>query len=174
MTRIVDWHVHADTKDWVKLEESFAGIPITHLPWISQKTIPKDCTKHPLIQSTLLHFRKACNYHNIASSPGPLTPIDQNPDFPPGFLPINIDTTRQRPSLRAKHFFHNNEFTMYATLYSRFPEQTIPFFKYLQVRHFIQSSKPLNKWHREYTPFKAICSATEPQRHLISTTHFCS
>lgn len=171
LTRVIDWHVHADTKDWVRLEESFAGIPISHLSWISQKAIPKDCTKHPFIHPTLLQFRMACNKHNIASSPGPLTPINQNPDFPPGFSHSNIDALRRPPSLRAEHFFHNSEFISYDDLSVRFPDQIIPFFKYLQVRHFIQSTKPLNNWHRDYTPFKAICTTTEPQRHLISTTY---
>lgn len=158
LTRVIDWHIHTDNKDWIKLEESFVGFLISHLPWISQKTIPKECTDHPLIHATILHFRMACNKRNTASSPGPLTPIEQNPDFPPGLVNSTIEIPRRLPFFRAEHFFHNVEFSTYATLTSRFPEQTIPFFKYLQVRHFIQSSKPLTKWHREYTTFKTMYS----------------
>lgn len=82
LARVVDWHVHIHTKDWVRLGESFSQIPIRHLPSIGPSLIPKESTNHPLIGPTLQNFSAACRKLNLASSPGPLTPIDRNPEFP--------------------------------------------------------------------------------------------
>lgn len=68
LARVVDWHVHSCTKDWVRLEESFSQISIRHLPWIWPSLIPKQSTKHPLSGPTLQNFRAACRKRNLASS----------------------------------------------------------------------------------------------------------
>lgn len=60
---------------------------------------------------------------------------------------------------------------MYQALTSRLPERNIPFFKYLQRRHFLNSTKAITQWHRDHTPLEALCSSTEPQRHLISVVY---
>lgn len=31
LTRIIDWHVHKSTKDWITIEDSFAQLPLSHL-----------------------------------------------------------------------------------------------------------------------------------------------
>lgn len=56
-------------------------------------------------------------------------------------------------------------------LSNHFPEFHIPFYKYLQIRHFLHSLQPDADLHRELTPFEPLCTSPEPQRHLISTIH---
>lgn len=51
------------------------------------------------------------------------------------------------------------------------PNHDIPFYKYLQVRHFLQSSRQSSLWHRDLTQFESLCTSTEPQGHLISVNY---
>lgn len=59
LVRLVDRHLHAD-KDWVAVENEFLNFPISHLPWISTRVIPRACMTHPLIGPTLLTFKALC------------------------------------------------------------------------------------------------------------------
>lgn len=97
LARIDDWHLDAKTKDWFRLEESFSQLPIHHLLWIRPNGILRESTVHPLIGPTLQLFRAVCKRLNLASSLRPLTPIDRNPDFPPGLT--ELTTHGQKPSL---------------------------------------------------------------------------
>lgn len=83
LTRIVDWHVHSHTKDWIKLENATTDVPLAYLPWITHKTIPTDGSTHPLIGATLSCFARACTYLATTPSPCPMTPLDRNPQFYP-------------------------------------------------------------------------------------------
>lgn len=51
------------------------------------------------------------------------------------------------------------------------PEYNIPFYKYIQLRHFFNTNKPTSRWHRDYTLFELLCNCAEPQGHLISTIY---
>lgn len=145
LTRIIDWHIHRPTKDWITIEESFAQVPLSHLPWIDFKSIPKANSTHPLTGPSLLTFKAACNTLELNPSPGPTTPLDQNSDFRPGFSEGNLSHPHSEPPLRAQQFFHNNDLITYATLSSRLLEQNIPFYKFLQIIHFLNSAKPLTQ-----------------------------
>lgn len=83
LARIVDWHVHKCNKDWVLVENAFSQTPVSHLPWIEPRSVPKPCSNHPLIGPTLFNFRVSCRSLIMIPSPGPMTPLTQNPDFPP-------------------------------------------------------------------------------------------
>lgn len=89
LTRIIDWHVHKLTKDWITIEESFAQVPLSHLPWIDAKTIPKERLTHPLTGPMLYTFGTTSHTLKWNPSPGPMTPINDNPAFPPGLSPSN-------------------------------------------------------------------------------------
>lgn len=132
LTRIVDWHVHVATKDWVGLEESFSHLPICHLPWISPNMTPKESTVHHLIGSTLQIFWATCK--KII------------PDFSPGLTELTPLGSHTQKKIRAETFSEKGKLIHFQTLSSRCPDQSINFFKFLQSRHFLNSSKPLSKW----------------------------
>lgn len=54
---------------------------------------------------------------------------------------------------------------------SKFPDHHIPFYKYLQIRHFIQSCTPTVAIHRDPSHFKHLCNSEGLQRHLISSIY---
>lgn len=119
----------------------------------------------------MLKFRDACKKLNSRTTYGPMTPLDDNPEFRLG-LPLGSSMTDPlRPQLRAHQLFHNEELLSYQAMTAHFPDYHIPFYSYLQIRHFLQNSKPNTLWYREFTPFEYICNSKEPQRHLISTVY---
>lgn len=96
LTRIADWHLHYHNKNWIQLEQVFITIPLRHLPWINPHKIPKDVKSHPLIDATLLNFKAACKHLQLQPTPGPMTPLEDNPDFEPG---LSLHTPTIDPDL---------------------------------------------------------------------------
>lgn len=84
LTRIIDWHCHANQKAWVKIERHWSQIYTHFLPWSPQSSYPKEIKTHPLISTTLNIFHKIASKHIISSCPSPITSLFNNPDFIPG------------------------------------------------------------------------------------------
>lgn len=171
LTRIIDWHIHKSTKDWVDLEESFASVPIAHLPWIAMTNTPKEYASHPVMGPTLSAFRSISQSLHWYPAPGPLTPLVDNPDFAPGMPLRNPSHTQGTPPLRASQFFKNGILLSFTALISHFQDYHIPFFKFLQIRHFLNNARPISQWFRDLTPFESLCTSTPPQRHVISEVY---
>lgn len=171
LARIVDWHIHSREKEWVHIENAFTKILLKLLPWINPQHIPKTATSNPLINSTLLNFKAACKIMRLQPTPGPMTPIEDNPDFKPGVSLLQPTNDPQRTRLTAQHMFLHGSLLSHQALNDKLPDYNIPLYKYLQIRHFINSLQPTANLHRELTPFERLCNSQEPQRHLISTIH---
>lgn len=171
LTRVVDWHIHRPSKDWITLEDSLTSIPIANSPWITPRLIPRDFSSHPLIGATLSIFKLACKLLKTSPSPGPMTPLDNNPGFPPGLTLKDKTLTTHTTQARANQFFRNGSLLSQPLLAANLPNHEIPFFKYLQLRHFLQTTPHMSHWHRDHTPFELLCLSTEPQNHLISTLY---
>lgn len=113
-------------------------------------------------------FHTVCKRLNIASSLRPLTPLDRNPNFPPGIMHPDSINTHANHSVTAESYFDKGKLLSFQTLSSRFPDMDIPFFNFLQIRHFLLSFTLQSQWCRAQTSFEAIHNRSEPQRHVIS------
>lgn len=140
LTRVIDWHA------WVWIEDSFSLL--RHLPWIESNLTPKQSSNHPTIGPTLLNFQ--------SSSSGLLTPINHSPDCSPGLASNPFCNPDPELSLSTKSFFDKDTLLPYNALISHFPDRPIPFHTYLQIRHVLNSSKPLTSWHRDLTPLETL------------------
>lgn len=116
LTRLVDWHIHRPSKDWIALEASFAHLPLANTPWMTHTNVPKEFTTHPLIRTTLSLFKRACKILAFTPSPGPMTPLDDNPAFPPGLLLKDPAPDTLSSPARAQKFFLNGSFLSFPTL----------------------------------------------------------
>lgn len=171
LVRVVDWHLHAGNKDWVAVENEFLSFPITHLPWIEAHSVPKPCMEHPLIGPTIRNFRTVCRKSGLSPSPGPMTPLILNPDFPPSIAASDPTVTPDPTQARASHFFRNGTLLSQTEMTSALPQLTIPFFKFLQIRHFLGGARTPMIWSRDLAPIEQICATNRPQRHLISALY---
>lgn len=79
ITRLIDWHCHGKDKDWVHLECGHHMKPISYYPWSTISKLTKKIS-HPLVAATAIWHKTASQY-KLATIPGPLTPIVDNPDF---------------------------------------------------------------------------------------------
>lgn len=171
LTRIVDWHLHRSNKAWITLEDSFTKTPLSHLPWINHNSIPRDLVTHPFIGATLSHLKLAGKALDYTPHPGPMTPLVRNPDFLPGLALRDLHRESCTAPIRAHHFFQNGELLPHQAMAAKLTEYNIPFYKYLQLRHFFTDAKSISLWYRERTPFELLCDSSEPQRHVISTVY---
>lgn len=84
LTRIIDWHCHSSSKDWVQPESDVTLINVQLPPWIPWSSCPAQLKSPHLIGITLQFFYKIAVPYESSSTPGPLTPLTGNTDFPPG------------------------------------------------------------------------------------------
>lgn len=73
--------------------------------------------------------------------------------------------------VRAHGCFHNGSLLPHAELESTLSNHHLTFFKYLQLRHFLQTYSRDSPYSRDHTPLELLCLDTEPQGHLISATY---
>lgn len=168
LSRIVDWNVHSHTKAWTKIENEFSSIPVQQLPWISPINVPLACKQHPLISNTLQSFQTACRKHHISSTPGPMTPIRNNPDFPSGLSDTFLADYWPHTDIRAEHFFSENTFLTIPNLPKQTSGRPFPLWTYFHIRHVLNHPHKHSDYSRQLTPFELLCTKTEPQRHVIS------
>lgn len=107
IARIIDWHCHAGLKDWVTLETDFSPIPLQFSPWIPKLKYPQTLRAHPLIGTTLGIFHHLTKHPKFSSSLSPLTPLQNNPDFPPGVRNHLLRSSDKKLPLLAPHCFDN-------------------------------------------------------------------
>lgn len=139
LTRIVDWNVHTQKKDWVSLEASFTKLSLNSLPWNSPKQVPPDIQTHPMIGPTLRCFHQSCKKTSISSNPGPLTPIKLNPDFPPGMHHQFLSDNLPQGQIRAHQFHTQGKLLTAAQIATHFEKTPIPPWSYLMIAHYLKT-----------------------------------
>lgn len=95
LTRVIDWHCHSAYKDWVQLESETVASPLHFIWWVPWASC-SSLKAHPLIGNTLKIFHNMTNTHNLCTIPGPLSPLSNNPDFPPGQNNPHLHLTNDR------------------------------------------------------------------------------
>lgn len=159
ISRIIDWHCHERNKDWVTLETTN---DIQNLTWTCNSKISTPLKKHPLIKITLDIFHKIDPTCKIASSPGPLTPIDNNPDFPPGVNQKRMPKPARSKTFLAVHCFHKGRLKSYDSMKEEFGESLPDEWFYIQLHDFLQNSQFKASYCLPMTPLEQICYKRTP------------
>lgn len=84
LTRIVDWKVHIQCKDWVIIENLIYNFNSCYVRWLSRVYISPTTLTHPLIGIIFHEFKRPCAAHTVSAKLCPITSVRGNPDFPPG------------------------------------------------------------------------------------------
>lgn len=109
-----------------------------------------------------------CHQFQISSSPGPLTPIRHNPEFPPGIEGSFLTELGPHADPRAGDFFLEEIFLPLSTLIAQRTDRQVPLWSYMQLRHFLTDPRTCPAFLRKHLQFESLCTNPEPQRHLIS------
>lgn len=131
-----------------------------HDPFTPKQIIIK---KHPLIANTLNIWYKIATTHKLASIPGPLTSITNNPNFIPGLHQKNIQ------NLLATHCMTGTRVKTFKTLQSELSKSFPGLWFYIQMKDFLVNSKhkPLYCILHHRRPGDG---STHPQTHAGAVT----
>lgn len=142
LTRVIDWHCHGDTKDWVALESSLSPIPLKFSPWIPWQSHNQSMKQHPVMGATLCEFHTVTKKSNLTSPLSPLTTLKNNPDFTPGTENISLLTRDPMRQITVRDCFHNGRIKEISSFKSGL--LGLPLWSYFQIRSFIneKTKKP--------------------------------
>lgn len=82
-------------------------LPLRYLPWIHKSQYPLSIRQHPYKSATLQIFPLMARNYEIASTPGTLTRVEDNPEFSPRLRKKMIPTTNNDTLLLAFHCMQN-------------------------------------------------------------------
>lgn len=135
LTRICDWRLHANTKDWFQMENAGTQIPLHSLTWLLAKHSTGLFKDHLMIGPTLrsLHHVNKCTV--LTSYPGPLARPRHNPDFSSGQSHQFLQDEWAHTQIQAEHFFQLGSLLSYETLQDKMLNSYLPFWTFLQLRH---------------------------------------
>lgn len=106
---------------------------------------------HPLITNTLNIWHKIAITDKLASIPGPLTPITNNPDFIPGLHQKIIQ------NLLANHCMDGKRVKSYETLQSEWGKSFPGLWFYFQMKDFLVNSKHKTKYCLPMMHVETLC-----------------
>lgn len=135
ITRNIDWHCHSSSKDWVQFESDVAAMKVQLSPLIPWSSCLAQLKIHPLIGTILWIFHRIAVQYKISRTPGPLTPLIENPEFltgsdNPWFTRILVD----KP-VTATQFFTKGEFKLTTKLTLGKSQPPPTFWTYLQIHN---------------------------------------
>lgn len=166
LTRLVDWHCHAEAKHWVAMEEEDSGGSAKSYPWITS-SLPKDLIEHPTLGNTLTLVRDAFRRSSVSPQPSPMVPIIGNPEFPPGVQSPQLKRLAMGTKCRLHNFLGpNGQLSLEAGALVTDPP--LDFWSGLQLRNFLRSSLRKSGITRNLTELELICHRGEPIRHCLS------
>lgn len=171
LTRIVNWNNGTLYKDWVSLETAFSPIPLAGMPWLIDKHIPPDLQSHPLIGPSISRFHSACKSNNISSSPGPLTQLRMNPDFPPSMHPLYLVDHWSDNPVQAHFFFKSGSMVSADELASLMQKPPVPQWAFLLLSHYLKNLNRQGTCSRPLSPFELLATSSTPTKGLISTIY---
>lgn len=171
ITRIIDWHCHSTFKDWVEIEEKLSHTPIKYSPWIRWSSLPAEMRLHPLVGTTLSIFHKLTKLTNFSSLLSPLTPLQNNPNFPPGMGNRSLQANDTNKPLLASQCFHNQEFRDFTDLKHTNKLPDLQLWTYFQCRSFLNRTQRKQNFNRPLTELESVCQTEEPISKVTSLAY---
>lgn len=157
---VADWLKNDPGSIWLDLEASQSLCPLQNLLFVVNPKKLKFLYDSPIIRNTLKAWaqsRKLEGRFNLTSA---LTPIKNNPDFPPGTDDSGFNLWNSLGIVRLKDIFEDSSLLSFEQLSAKFNLPKHNFFRYLQLRDFIGKKTTL------YTDN----SKTEIEKILIEDT----
>lgn len=169
MARLVDWCRHASFKIWPKIEQSQCEVPLRRAVWCFGD-LSSALKKHPTLGPTLRICSRICSTTLLSSVNSPLYPIVGNPRFPPGLQEGPFRKLSDSQCFQASHFIQiaTGTWPSLPELTSSNDRFCLDFWSAAQLRHFLNTLPPPDRFQRTLTPLEQLCEGTGPCSHLIS------
>ncbi|KAM9312155.1 vomeronasal type-2 receptor 1-like [Gastrophryne carolinensis] len=99
---MVDWHHGGGSKQWVTIEQNMQTCKVTSLPWVDPKVRLRESL--PFLMARLLLTWEDCLRNlDIATRPGPMMPLFDNPEFEPGVGAPKFLIWNSSSSIKLRH-----------------------------------------------------------------------
>lgn len=167
--RILDWRRNGASKLWIQLEQSQSGIPLGGALWCFND-LPHGLQSHPLIGTTLRKRHQISFHTTLTSKNSPLFPILGKPKFEPGLSSAEFSSLRDSGRDYAAKFICGGKWPTISDLSNPAGVYHLPFWKGVQLHHFLHSLPDPQNFTREQTSFEALCSEDTPLAHIPSQT----
>lgn len=161
LTRILDWNCHARSKAWVNLESLNTETPLRFLPWVNKEARTTEVGEHPTIGPTLKIFQIVSQLYNLASSPGPLTPLVKNREFALGHTTKSFPHRDDKTPLTVAHCLEIGRLKTFTKLQTELQAKHFTHWQYRQLHDYILCPANKEKFLREQTSFEKVCLAGE-------------
>lgn len=158
------------SKLWIQLEQSQSSIPLGGALWC-YGDLSHGLKSHPLIGTTLRNSHQIAFHASLTSKNSPLFPTLGNPKFDPGLRSAEFSSLRDSGRDCAAKFVSGGKWPTISDLSNPAGVYHLPFWKAVQLHHFLHSLPDPQDFTREQMPFEALCSEDTPLAHILSQTY---
>lgn len=155
------------TKLWVQIEQALSDIPLKSALWCYDSLSPS-LKSHPLLGTTLRHGSQVTMHSSLTSSNSPLFLILGHPNFTPGLHSVEFDILRGSGADHAAKFVIAGRWPTLSELTEVTGKYQLPFWKAVQLHHFLRSIPGPQAFSRPLTTFEEYCTGTEPLVKTLS------
>uniref|UniRef100_A0A8C5MRY5 Reverse transcriptase domain-containing protein n=1 Tax=Leptobrachium leishanense TaxID=445787 RepID=A0A8C5MRY5_9ANUR len=173
LAQVVAWHAPAADRRWVTLETALTSPDRPHMAlWLPRPSRPLPRTVCPAIANSLRIFDLACSKFSLATTPSPMTPLFRNPAFPPGMNLPDFKTLEASGLRRFGDILTGGKKVTFADLSARASLRPFDYFRFMQLRHYIDTEALVPIANTPLNWFEKLCSAASVPRGLISTIYY--
>uniref|UniRef100_A0A803KCX1 Reverse transcriptase domain-containing protein n=1 Tax=Xenopus tropicalis TaxID=8364 RepID=A0A803KCX1_XENTR len=171
LQRIIDWTYHEHYKEWISIEQSFAEQPLRLLPWLVPKHRQSLRHEHFLLEYALDTWDSLKHKHKLISEHSLLTPLTNNPAFPPGLQKGYFAAWQQDSVSQIFHLCPKASLPRWEQVQNIFTLPNSERFKYHQLTSFIAPILKGNVGDQLYTTFENLCRQKSPPVRNISSIY---
>lgn len=164
------------TKDkdaiWVEMEQrACPTMSLESLPFVTRSMQKKLKIKNELIIETMKIWSTIQKKLNISNSVSKATKIAKNPDFVPCTMDVGFEKWTNKGLIYIAQLFTGQILKSFEQLKQEFNLPNNDFYKYLQLRHYLQKHSESEKIFKEPTKVEELLMSLteeEPKKGLIS------
>lgn len=165
---LVQWDRPLSSKHWDFMDQAVAGTNIWRELWLPRKHRAKNLYLSPITLPTLRAWDGLALARGWTTFPSPMTPIVDNPDFPPGIASPTFQRWREQGCKRAGSLFDLEGLLSFTQLQQDYGLRNSDLYPYTQLTHWVTKPDILPHIYRPLTTFERWLMRKETDRHVIS------
>lgn len=165
---LVQWNRPLSSKHWDFMDEEVAGTNIWRELWLPRRYRAQGPYISPITGPTMRVWDRVALPRAWTSYPSPMTPILDNPDFPPGKASPTFHRWREQGCKRVGSLFDTEGLIGFSQLrqdYGLLPSDVFP---YSQLAHWVTHHTNFPHMSRFLTPFELWVMRKADDRRLVS------
>lgn len=171
LTRVIDWHCHGESKDWVRLEESLNQGSLRFSPWIPWRCQQHSVKRHPLTENTMNVLRMVIKKSDLTSQLSPLTPLQDNPEFAPGIDSRTFQSQDPQKRLTVGDCLLNDRIKDYSMPKDDNKLPNLPCWSYFQICSYVTNGAKQPFFQRPLTELEIACQKGDDFNKATSVTY---